>query len=144
MLATVSACSARHRAGSRGQQARGDGDGEVGAVVVGEGHHAAAVPAGEAGEEQGVGLAGVGAQGRHVGLVALQLQVADLAFVLLDDHRPVAEFVEGLADQVPGLAVAADQEEVFPQAPHLAGKALHRQALRKFLSCSIANTVPRV
>ncbi len=120
--------AAQHR-DLRRQQARGDRHRQVAGVVVGERDHAHAVRMRQPGKLEDLRVARVGVDRRHVGRIALQLDLAHLRFVQLDHHRAVAQAVQRVAHQASGLTVAADEVEGLAQPPHRAREALDGEGL---------------
>ena len=126
------AAAGNHRQ-RRVEQADGDGDGEVGLLVIGHRQHGAALRMLESGQQQVVRIAGVGRQRRGIGLEILQVEFLHAQFVLLDNDEGVAGAVQGLADQVAGFATAADQVERFLELANAAAEAVDRERVLEAL-----------
>ena len=115
------------------QQPDGDGDGQIGVIVVGQGDDAPAAAVGQAGQLENLRLPGVGRQRRNVDGMAVQVELADPALVDFDHHGAQPELVEGAADQLPGFAVAAHQVERLPQVLNLLPEALQPHGVAEVL-----------
>jgi len=115
------------------EQADGDGDPEVGFLVVGDGQDAPASGVLESGQQQVVGLAGVGGEGRRVGLEVLEIELLDAQLVLFEDDEGLVDAVETAGDQAARLAAAADQVEGLLEMADAAGEAVGGQRVLEAL-----------
>ena len=75
------------------------------------------------------GVAGVGGQPGHVGVVGVQLEAVDPLGIAVEDDELAAERVHRMAEQLAGAAVPRDEHERLRQPGDLAGEALQRQRL---------------
>ena len=96
----------------------------------------------EPGDAEVAGVARVGDQPGHVGVVGVEVEGVDPGVGLVDDDEPAAERVERAAEQLAGLPVAGDQQERLAQPGDLAGEVLQRQRLPEARSCSSVSSEP--
>ena len=118
---------------ARIEQADGDGDGQVGLVVVGHRQHAPAFGVAQAGQAQVVRQARIGGEGRGVGLEVEEVEFLDAQLVLLQHHEGLADVVEAARDQAARFAAAADQVEILAGMAHAAGEAVGGQRVLEAL-----------
>jgi len=97
---------------------------EVGAVVVGQGEHAAAVVLAQACGLEVHGQARVAGERERRLVEVHEVDFLGARLVDFHDHEASPAAVERAGDQVPGLAEAADQVEGLDQSPHPAPEAL--------------------
>ncbi|KFB68566.1 MAG: hypothetical protein CAPSK01_001962 [Candidatus Accumulibacter vicinus] len=114
-------------------QAAGDGDGQIGRVVVGHRQHAAAAPMLQSGHQEVLRLRRVGAQDEDVGREVLQFEFLDARLGALDGDDANSVVVQRPGDQQAGLATAADDVEGFAELADAAREAAGQQHLLEAL-----------
>ena len=87
----------------------------------------------EAGQQEIVGQAGIGGEGRRIRIEIEQVNLFDAQFVLLDDDEGLVEAVESAGNEVAGLAAAADDVERRFQLADAAHEAVGRQRVLETL-----------
>ena len=96
----------------------------------------------EAGDAEVAGVARVGGEPGHVGVVGLEVEGVDPLLGAVDHDEPAAERVEGPPEQLAGAAVAGDQQERLAQPATLRVKCCSASAWRNARSCSSASSEP--
>ena len=123
----------RDRPGDHGQirpQQRGRlHDGEVGLVVVGQREHPLAGREVQARDGEVPGVAGVGDEAGHVGVVGVEVEVVDAPVVPVDHHEPPAQRIQRAGEQLAGAPVADDEQERLAHPLDLAREVLQGQRL---------------
>ena len=117
----------------RVEQADGDGDCQIGVLVIGHGQHAPAFRVFETGQHQHFGLACIGGEGRRIGLEILEIEFLNPLFVLFQHDEGLVAAVERMGDQATRLATAADQVKRFFQQANAPVEAIGRQRVLKTL-----------